>query len=549
MNTDKKSKLRERIEAVLKHKATNLENAYTKNLEELIEDLKIYQYELEFQNDELQRIHLELEESRNEYRMLFHYAPVGYVIISEDFEVLDCNETFRKMIKWDIECSKKMDFRQFIDPDFQDAFHHFCNGLINNQNTHQLEIKMNGSGDGYIYANIVGSFSSGKNSSRLFLSINDISEKRKIEEDLFKIRELLLQTSRMARVGGWEIDMTTKIAKWSDVIREIVEVEPDYEPDLENSVGFFKEGTSRQTIQHTVKEAAERGTPFDEELQIVTAKGNLKWVRALGKAEFNNEMCTRIYGTFQDIDEKKKQQEILQQSEKKLKELNSTKDKLFSIIAHDLKSPFNSILGLSELLKEDAADCDPQNILKYSKMINASATQAYNLLENLLGWARMQLGNVQTYKEFIHLKEEVDSVFYFLSSQTDAKNIKRINKVPHNFKIFADGNTVKTVLRNLLSNAVKFTQAGGSISISAEVKGAFAQITVADTGIGIKQEDIEKLFKQGEYFTTPGTQNEKGTGLGLMLCKEFIEIHNGKIWVESEEGNGSAFCFTIPLGK
>jgi PAS domain S-box-containing protein len=549
MNTGKKSKLRERIDAVLKHKATNLENAYTKNLEELIEDLKIYQYELEFQNDELQRIHLELEESRNEYRMLFHHAPVGYVIINEDFEVLDCNETFRKMIKRDFECRKKMDFRKFIDPAFQDAFYHFCNGLKNNQNTHQLEIKMNGSGDDYIYANIVGSFSSAKNSSRLFLSINDITEKRIIEEDLFKIKELLLQTSRMARVGGWEIDMTTKMAKWSDVIREIVEVEPDYEPNLENSIGFYKEGTSRHTIQHTVNQAIEKGTPFDEELQIVTAKGNVKWVRALGKAEFNNGKCTRIYGTFQDIDEKKKQQEILQQSEKKLKELNVTKDKLFSIIAHDLKSPFNSILGLSELLKEDASDCEPQNILNYSKMINASATQAYNLLENLLDWARMQMGSVKIYKESLHLKEEVDSVFYFLSSQTDAKNIERINKVPHNFKIFADGNTVKTVLRNLISNAVKFTNPGGRISISAEVKGVFAQITVADNGIGIKQEDIEKLFTQGQYFTTPGTQNEKGTGLGLMLCKEFIENHNGKIWVESKEGNGSAFYFTIPVVK
>lgn len=672
MNLEKKSKLRERIEAVLKHKATNLENAYTKNLEELIEDLKIYQYELEFQNDELQRIHLELEDSRNEYRMLFHYAPVGYVILNDDFEVLDCNETFKMMIKKKDECKKKMDFRKLIDPAFQDVFHHFCNGLLNNGADSQLEIKLNVSDDSDLYTNIVGNYSKSKNSGRIFLSINNITEKklaeahlkqseerfrnifnnnhavmlltdpvtgdikaanlaaehyygwkkqemtrmnisqinimsseeialemqaakaankkyfdfrhilangdtrdvevysgpvvienkemlysivhdvtnrRIIENNLIKTKELLLQTSRMARVGGWEIDLASEKAKWSEVTREIAEVEPDYEPDLTDSIGFYKEGTSRQNIQRLLNEAIEKGTPFDEELQIVTAKGNLKWVRALGKPEFNDGKCIRIYGTFQDIDENKKQQEILQKSEKELKELNATKDKLFSIIAHDLKSPFNSILGLSELLKEDASDCEPQNILKYSKMINASATQAYNLLENLLDWARMQLGSIKINKETLNLKEEVDSVKYFLSSQMESKNIALINKVPVELKLFADVNTVKTVLRNLISNAVKFSRNGGKIIINASLKDDHAQITISDNGIGIKKKDIGKLFRQGEYFTTPGTENENGTGLGLMLCKEFIENQNGRIWVESEEGNGSTFYFTIQAWK
>jgi PAS domain S-box-containing protein len=669
MNPEKKSNLSKRIESVLRHKATNLENAYTKSLEELIEDLKIYQYELEFQNDELQRIHHALEESKNEYMLLFQHAPVGYVILNDELTLIDCNQTFRTMVQRHAECKKKMDFRKFIDPASQDEFHLFCKGLLNGSHPDQIEVKLNVSADTNIYVNIVGRFSSHNSSRRYFLSINDITQRRMaeeqlklseerfrslfnnnhavmllidpetgrieavnsaaekyygwpkdkmttmkisqintlapeqvfiemqaakaarknhfdfkhriadgnirdvevysgvvniksrhllysivhdvtdrriIQEKLLKTKELLLQTSRMARVGGWEIDLTTDKAKWSDVTREIAEAAPDYEPDLAGSIALYVEGCSRETFQGVVAEAIAKGTPFDEELQIITAKENLKWVRTQGKAEFKDGKCIRIYGTFQDIDEKKKQQEILQKSEMELKELNATKDKLFSIIAHDLKSPFNSILGLSELLKEDASECEPQNILEYSKMINASATQAYNLLENLLDWARMQQGKVSILKESVDLKREVNSVFYLMNSQMEAKNITGINEVKEGFTLYADLNIAKTVLRNLISNAVKFTNPGGFVKVSASDNNGTTTVSVTDNGVGMEAEVIKKLFSPGEYYSTNGTRNEKGTGLGFTLCKEFIEKLGGAIQVESEKGKGSTFSFMIP---
>ena len=233
-------------------------------------------------------------------------------------------------------------------------------------------------------------------------------------------------------------------------------------------------------------------------------------------------------------------------NESKLKDLIATKDKFFSIIAHDLKSPFNGIIGFSSILKEEAYKLDTPTIIDYAGMINYSALQTHRLLENLLDWARMQQGKIAFNVVPNLLSPIVDEVIRLFSEMADRKKIALINQVPAQLNVMADTEMLKAVLRNLISNAIKFTDVGGYVHVEAIVHESDIQIVVTDNGSGIRPEDIDKLFNVGVTFSTHGTGNEKGTGLGLMLCKEFVEKHGGKITVESEPGVGSKFSFTLP---
>lgn len=246
-------------------------------------------------------------------------------------------------------------------------------------------------------------------------------------------------------------------------------------------------------------------------------------------------------------DNRKHYNEALKASEAKLKDLNATKDRFFSIIAHDLKGPFNGIIGLSEILKEDAKNIDTSTITEYAGMINSSAHQTHRLLDNLLKWARMQEGKMSFNPVRNMLHKVVGEVILLFADLAKRKKIVLVNQVPTQMTVDADTEMLKTILRNLISNAVKFTNANGKVSIEATNAGSCVEIVVADNGNGIRAEDICKLFKVDIAFSTRGTENERGTGLGLVLCKEFVEKHRGTITVESKPGKGSQFKLTLPF--
>ena len=239
----------------------------------------------------------------------------------------------------------------------------------------------------------------------------------------------------------------------------------------------------------------------------------------------------------------------LRESESQLKKNITTKDKLFSIIAHDLKTPFHSILGFSELLIENMnrpEDADNKMILTH---IHSAAKSTFTLLDNLLNWSKTQTGHFNIHLEKIRFSSLVHEIFELLNSSAESKNIMLNFLEPEEIIIHADENMIKTVMRNLISNAIKFTQANGKISIYAFQNDGFIEISVSDNGIGMDKQSQNKLFKLETNESTFGTENEKGSGLGLILCKEFVEKHGGKIWVESESGKGSSFKFTLPLSQ
>lgn len=228
-------------------------------------------------------------------------------------------------------------------------------------------------------------------------------------------------------------------------------------------------------------------------------------------------------------------------------ELNASKDKFFSIIAHDLKNPFNTIIGFSNMLKEDAGSGNLAKIDELAGFINNSATHTYHLLENLLEWANSQRGMISFRPVFINLTELLHEEFILVDELLKAKQINLRCNLDKPLMIMADRNMIRTILRNLITNAVKFTNRMGMIEVNIVIDNHDIEIAVSDNGIGMTNEMMGKLFRIDANLTTRGTGNEEGTGLGLFLCKEFVEKHGGKIWVESKEGKGSTFKFILPV--
>jgi PAS domain S-box-containing protein len=249
----------------------------------------------------------------------------------------------------------------------------------------------------------------------------------------------------------------------------------------------------------------------------------------------------------EELNVKTEIQEKLIKSEKQLKELNSTKDKFFSLIAHDLISPFNIILGYSDMLAQSVNVKDYKEVEEFSQLIFNATKRTHSLLINLLDWSRLQTGRISFNPVVVNVFDVINEILGLSKNSASQKEIYINVDIKQGLIVIADQNMLNTVFRNLISNAIKYTPLNGLINISAfyNPKSEF-EFSIRDTGVGIKSDDIDKIFSIDVNFSTTGTANETGTGLGLMLCKEFIERHKGKIWAESKINEGSNFRFTIP---
>ena len=262
--------------------------------------------------------------------------------------------------------------------------------------------------------------------------------------------------------------------------------------------------------------------------------------------EKNNEIETQKRKIESQNETLYKINEELTTSEQNLKQIVKTKDKLFSIIAHDLRSPFSALVGLTEVLATQPNQLTDKEISVYSNFIHTSANRLLNLIENLLFWSRSQTGNLKLIYKNIKLLKIVKEIVDINSIQANTKNITIETSIDNQLTVYADKDALSTIIRNLLSNAIKYTYNKGTIKIYAQQKNSEIIISITDNGVGMSHEMAAKLFKFEESFTTRGTNMESGTGLGLIICKEFVEYNGGKIWVESELNKGTTFHFSIP---
>ena len=261
------------------------------------------------------------------------------------------------------------------------------------------------------------------------------------------------------------------------------------------------------------------------------------------------ELSNANEGLQAEMLERKKAEELLARINQELALVNREKDKLFSIMAHDLRSPLGSMMKLSELLVDNIKEFDEEELLEISSTLNASATQTFQLLNDLLDWSAVQMGRGERKKELFSVAEVISEIITAHTDDAALKNIAITDECQEGISVFADKFAVQTVLRNLVSNAVKFTNSEGTIRIKAEVKDSFAIISVIDNGTGIAKEKQDKIFRIDAIGSSPGTAGEKGTGFGLLLCKDLVQRNGGQIWLKSEKGVGSTFSFSLPVSE
>jgi len=303
----------------------------------------------------------------------------------------------------------------------------------------------------------------------------------------------------------------------------------------------------KERLDRLIKENKSEISSIDE-LQQICKDGSIVWIEIVSSIMFNNQRNgVDIIGVSRNIEQRKKAEFQIQQKNIELEELNATKDKFFSIIAHDLKSPFNAIVGFSELLNSNLENYSTEKIKKYASAINNSSKLTFKLLENLLEWSSLQRGKISLNLQYQNFNTIVDEIVLLNNEMALKKNIVINNKILPELSFYFDSEITKTILRNLITNAIKYTDISGIIAIGIKKNESNYEIQVTDNGVGILPDKIPFLFSIDQDISTSGTANEKGTGLGLLLSKELVEKQGGNIWVESVVGKGSSFYFTIPI--
>ena len=328
-------------------------------------------------------------------------------------------------------------------------------------------------------------------------------------------------------------------------------------PDLSTGIGKFNVITDPYAVATGVSEIykkAYEGINHEHTFEYNLGIKENTWDTRKDTRIFNEkivpitnskERVDYVLAILEDITEKQHADEELKKRELQLENLNATKDKLFSIIGHDLRNPFNALIVMNNLVSQKIDLNDTTAAKEILEIIQKSSLHALNLLENLLQWSKLQTGSLEFNPTKINFEELVNSIDNLLKANYSEKNLKIKVVVEPYLRINADRYMIETIMRNLITNAIKFSNEGGTIEVVAMKVDGFTQVSVKDNGIGVSKNNIHKLFSIDDNFTTPGTKQEKGSGLGLVLCKEFVEKHGGKIRVESKENEWAKFTFTI----
>lgn len=431
---------------------------------------------------------------------------------------------------------------------------------------HDAMLLKNGQINKYTFLATTSYIQSG-NSGYVLLNLLDITEKKinqNLLEQSYKTFKTYIQAAPMGIVS---IDKDGKIRGCNRAFQELLKTTEENLLDTNIFYYIFQR-------QDLFKDAISQLTKESRTIELIMQDTNEKifWSRISAVPLKDDEILCFI----EDIDDKKRAEEEqralldalrlsnqkieqtlqekdnlineLQDTQNQLQETIKAKDKFFSIISHDLRGPFSGFLGLTDMMAKDLEDLSLRELRKMSQAIYKSANSVYKLLDDLLQWSRLQLGKIPYNPEKITLKEIVNNSLYTLRELAHNKEIALSIDVPDDFVVYCDRNMITGVIRNLVTNGIKFTNRGGWIKIFVnKVEGGFAEIAVADNGVGIADEIKDKIFRLDAQVSTKGTEKETGSGLGLILCKEFVEKHGGIMYFNSKENEGTTFFFTLPI--
>ena len=414
---------------------------------------------------------------------------------------------------------------------------------------------------------------------------NDITERKQVEQELIASQTRLLKAQKIARVGDWSRNLETGRSSWSDEMYRIFGCDPETFKMTYNKIAGMFHPDDLKDVESSLKKAISNRKTHSLEYRIIRSDGEIRWVHVNALPTFNEKgEPVSISGTLQDITELRRAESALKESETRLKFqveeltlrearlealgmklialaeeaamvrddldiLNQQKDKFFSIIAHDLRGPFNALLGFSEILATQGDSLERERVTEYGTLVHDAGQRTFALLEDLLDWSRLQMGRMEFDPQSYELDKAIkENLAIFKAAAAEKNLLLKMDDCPA-LTASADKRMVDTILRNLISNAIKFTDRKGTVSVSVTARPTekLIEVAVTDTGVGMSSGRLARLFRIDESSSTKGTEGENGTGLGLHLCKELVEIHGGEISVASAINEGTTVRFTLPV--
>jgi len=373
-------------------------------------------------------------------------------------------------------------------------------------------------------------------------------ERKQAETSLFERERDLNESQKIAGLGSYNLDFKTGRWTSSAILDSIFGIDSGYDRSVNAWTELIHPEWREIMTNYLENEIIRNKLKFDKEYKIVRRNDDaVRWVHGQGELFFDSQnQVSKMVGSIMDITVRKEAEEEIKVKNELLQTANAEKDKFFSIIAHDLRGPLSSFVAATQIITDEIQTLNTEEIREITGSMKSSATNIYSLLENLLEWSRLRRGGVDFVPVKINLNTTIDDCLSVFYESARKKQIELKQSVAGHLEVYADKHMFDAILRNLISNAIKFTVPGGKVTVDAFLNSEnFLEVRIIDSGIGMTPELKNKLFQMNEKTNRPGTAGEQSTGLGLLLCKEFVEKHGGKIWVESEVGKGSTFTFTI----
>lgn len=510
----------------------------------LVHELEVHQIELEMQNEELLRAKTQAEIAAKKYAALYDFAPSGYFTLSKAGAISELNLTGSKMLGKERSHLIKSSFRFFVSSDTRQIFDLFLGKVFAGFTAETCEVTLSVSGSPPLDVYLTGIVS--ENGEQCHLTVMDITALKQSEASLLATKERYKSLFFKAGEGIFILSADARLVEVNESFARMH--------------GYTVEEMLKMSLQdldtpETGKRAPERMRKILEGETITFEVEHYHKDGHIFPLEVSASLITHDGESFiqcfhRDITDRLLIEQAINIYNEQLKKANAEKDKFFSIVAHDLRSPFQTLLGFTRMLAEDLPTLTLDEVQMIAASMKTSANKLFNLLENLLEWSWIQRGLISFNPQSFLLVKRIAAIAELVRDTANQKMISISYDIPEEMTVLADVQMLETVIRNLVFNAVKFTPRGGKVSIEAKpVPGAFVEISIKDTGIGINEDMINHLFQLDADTSRQGTEGESSTGLGLIICKDLIEQNGGKIWVESEDLKGSAFYFTIPQGN
>lgn len=378
----------------------------------------------------------------------------------------------------------------------------------------------------------------------------DITDRKKAEEELIDLKDKLELALSAGEMGIWEWYVEDNKVAWYGNHAQLYGISNDQFHGHAGEVRALTHPEDRDLATAAFRKTITTGAEFENTYRVVWPDKSTHWLYSYGNLVRNEYgKPYKVVGYTHDITTEKLARDKIITQNRELSQINSTKDKLFSVVSHDLMNPLNSLLGFTQLLEMNYQNASTESIGQYTRLISKSANAMADLLQTLSQWSMSQRGKIRVAPKTIHLSQLIDELSEHLSANFHNKRLSLQNEIPVDHIAYADEEMLRTVLRNLLNNAVKFSNPGGQIVAGSTLNGGTVIIRVSDQGVGIEADKLNKLFSVSSEVSTPGTAGEKGNGIGLIICKEFIGLNHGSIRAESTPGKGSDFYLEIPVNK